>query len=240
MLQMVEPCTVCASLTVATCCRWWSPVLSVLHWQWQHVADGGALYCLCFTESGNMLQMVEPCTVCASLTVATCCIWWSPVMSVLHWQWQHVADGGALYCLYFTTDSGNTYLTVYNRDSNPDGSTYYRFSCLVSSKSSSTRTEHTVNAPLLSPTRLRRSHVKPGTKFSTAIISCHSASAFRLPSQGLIYCWQSWGCDGRSEVTASDIHTSFSCRKPRSCPGQLRIGQSLRVNNNNNNNIKRF
>ncbi|CAC5411126.1 unnamed protein product [Mytilus coruscus] len=48
---------------------------------------------------------------------------------------QIFSAGGQLICVYSSTSSNNNYLTLYNKDASPDGTTNYQYACLVYSTS---------------------------------------------------------------------------------------------------------
>ncbi|XP_052077898.1 myb-like protein X [Mytilus californianus] len=48
---------------------------------------------------------------------------------------QIFSAGGQLLCVYSSTSSNNNYLTLYNKDASPDGTTNYQYACLVYSTS---------------------------------------------------------------------------------------------------------
>ncbi|KAL8569545.1 hypothetical protein ACOMHN_002091 [Nucella lapillus] len=79
------------------------------------------------------------------------------------------STAGSLYCLYFTTDSGVTYLNLYNRDSTTDDPVSYRFSCLSNKTHSQSAAPPVLHGP---PTFLLY------TLFSTSLLLLLSQRLF--------------------------------------------------------------
>nr|KAG5710382.1 hypothetical protein BaRGS_022200 [Batillaria attramentaria] len=72
------------------------------------------------------------------------------------------SNSGNLFCLYYTTDNSITYLTLYNNDTNPDESTFYRFSCVAFALSGSTVMYATVYPQACLSTQTTTSVSSPG------------------------------------------------------------------------------